>query len=287
MQLRNNQTGPAGSAGCWSKTKPLKKRKSTTWTQINWIMMWTSIVVPTAGTTTTKDQRMMRASSFGWSNVTTQVKFTLYEFESRWVDTLPSGPESWGLWRVHISSGSESVCALLHQPQAWMSVVLGFQTIFMSKSHVRSNTGNARIQGDVCHCKHGCGAERSLPGHLCAHIYTCCQCPEMDDGLLNFFYSSLRQIVPFMFVGNDAYPWPYEALMIHGQRIVNYRLFTAQEAVENEFSHLRVFRANIWLGKLVKITMASLCIHNFLLEGRSNVYTPPANADWENMDSIV
>ncbi|KAK0154407.1 hypothetical protein N1851_003516 [Merluccius polli] len=30
--------------------------------------------------------------------------------------------------------------------------------------------------------------------------------------------------------------------------------------------------------------MASLCIHNFLRERRSEAYTPPAFADWENAD---
>ncbi|CAM4725404.1 unnamed protein product [Leuciscus chuanchicus] len=36
--------------------------------------------------------------------------------------------------------------------------------------------------------------------------------------------------------------------------------------------------------KVVKITMASLCIHNFLCEHRSEAYTPPAFADWEKAD---
>lgn len=63
--------------------------------------------------------------------------------------------------------------------------------------------------------------------------------------------------------------------------------------VENAFgilaNRLRVSRSTICFepNKVVKITTASLCIHNFLHRRRSEAYTPPAFADWENVDHNI
>lgn len=126
----------------------------------------------------------------------------------------------------------------------------------------------------------------------------------MDQGRLNFPppepLPSSDIMMPYMFVGDDAYPlrldlmkpYPYRQ-MDHSQRVLNYRLSRARRVVENAFgilaNRLRVFRSTICLepDKVVKITMASLCIHNFLRERRSEAYTPPAFADWENNDHNI
>nr|XP_055051363.1 uncharacterized protein LOC129437215 [Misgurnus anguillicaudatus] len=123
----------------------------------------------------------------------------------------------------------------------------------------------------------------------------------MDEGRLNFPQPeplpNSDTMMPYMFVGDDAYPLRHDLMkpypfrqMDHSQRVLNYRLSRARRVVENAFgilaNRLRVFRSTICLepDKVVKITMASLCIHNFLCERRSEAYTPPAFADWEAAD---
>ncbi|XP_073765400.1 uncharacterized protein [Danio rerio] len=126
----------------------------------------------------------------------------------------------------------------------------------------------------------------------------------MDQGLLHFPQPeplpNSNIVMPYMFVGDDAYPlrpdlikpFPFRH-MDHGQRILNYRLSRARRVVENAFGILanrfRVFRSTIGLEpeKVIKITMASLCIHNFLCERRSEAYTPPAFTDWENSEHAM
>ena len=81
--------------------------------------------------------------------------------------------------------------------------------------------------------------------------------------------------------------------MDHSQRVLNYRLSREQRVVENAFgilaNRLRVFRSTICLkpDNVIKITIAFLCIHNFLHKRRSEAYTPPAFADWENADHNI
>ncbi len=126
-------------------------------------------------------------------------------------------------------------------------------------------------------------------------------CIAMDQGLLDFPQPEPLPksdiLTPYMSVGDETYPlkndlmkpYPFRQ-MEHGQRILNYRLSRARRVVENAFgilaNRLRVFRSTICLepDKVIKITMASLCIHNFLCKCRSDTYTPPAFADWENAD---
>lgn len=126
----------------------------------------------------------------------------------------------------------------------------------------------------------------------------------MDRGLLNFPppepLPNSDIVMPYMFVGDEAYPLrcdlmkPYPGKQTdHAQRTLNYRLCRARRAAENAFgvlaNRLRVFRSTICLepDKVVKITMASLCIHNFLRERGSEAYAPPAFADWEGGDHVL
>lgn len=126
----------------------------------------------------------------------------------------------------------------------------------------------------------------------------------MDQSLLNVPppepLPNSSAVVPYMFVGDEAYPlrtdlmkpYPFRQ-MDHDQRIFNYRLSRARRVVENAFgilaNRLRVFRSTICLEpeKVTKITMASLCIHNYLRECRSEAYMPPAFADWVDADHRV
>ena len=126
----------------------------------------------------------------------------------------------------------------------------------------------------------------------------------MDRGLLNFPppepLPNTNTMMPFMLVGDDAFPlrsdlmkpYPYRQ-MVHDQKIFNYRLSRARRVVENAFgilaNRLRLFRSTICLepDRVTTITMASLCIHNFLRGRRSVAYTPPAFVDWENADHSI
>lgn len=103
--------------------------------------------------------------------------------------------------------------------------------------------------------------------------------------------------MPYMFVADETYPLrvdlmkPYPHRQLNReQRLFNYRLSRERRTVENAFGILanrwRVFRITICLEpeKVVKITMASLCLHNFLRERRSDAYLPPANVDWKDED---
>ncbi|KTG00881.1 hypothetical protein cypCar_00032609 [Cyprinus carpio] len=127
-------------------------------------------------------------------------------------------------------------------------------------------------------------------------------CKAMDQGLLNFPppepLPNSDITMPYMFVGDEdcplrpdlMKPYPNEQ-MDRSQRVLNYRLSRAQRVAENAFSilanRLRVLRRTIFLEpeKVVKITMASLCIYNFLHESRSVAHKPPAFADGDQ--SIV
>ncbi|XP_059369556.1 uncharacterized protein LOC132107342 [Carassius carassius] len=129
-------------------------------------------------------------------------------------------------------------------------------------------------------------------------------CKAMDQGLLNFPppepLPNSDITMPYMFVGDETHPLrpdfmkPYpNQEMDHSQGVLNYRLSRARRVAENAFSvlasRLRVFRNTIFLepDKVEKITMASLCIHNFLCERRSEAYTCPAFADLKNGDHSI
>ncbi|KAK0133221.1 putative nuclease HARBI1 [Merluccius polli] len=120
----------------------------------------------------------------------------------------------------------------------------------------------------------------------------------MEAGLLNVPppepLPNTDTVMPYMLVADDAFPlrtdlqkpFPYRQLD-HDQRIYNYRLSRARRVVENAFgilaNRLRVFRTTISLDpdKVVKITLASCVIHNFLRAHRSEPYMPPTLTDRE------
>ncbi|KAL2092781.1 hypothetical protein ACEWY4_012579 [Coilia grayii] len=109
-----------------------------------------------------------------------------------------------------------------------------------------------------------------------------------------------HQEVPYVLVGDEAFPlrldlmkpFPFRLLNTE-QRIFNYRLSRARRVVENGFGILanrwRVFRTTIALhpDKVVRIALACVCLHNFLRTTRSEVYLPPALADWEDGEHTV
>uniref|UniRef100_A0A672N2Z4 DDE Tnp4 domain-containing protein n=1 Tax=Sinocyclocheilus grahami TaxID=75366 RepID=A0A672N2Z4_SINGR len=113
-----------------------------------------------------------------------------------------------------------------------------------------------------------------------------CKLPWMKK--LNFPPAEALQdtkIMPCAFVGDEAYPlrndllkpYPHRRLQSE-QRIFNYRLSRARRVVEN------VFRTTICLDpdKAVTITLAALCLHNFLRHKQSDPYVPPGFTDWED-----
>uniref|UniRef100_A0A8C6LI08 DDE Tnp4 domain-containing protein n=1 Tax=Nothobranchius furzeri TaxID=105023 RepID=A0A8C6LI08_NOTFU len=88
--------------------------------------------------------------------------------------------------------------------------------------------------------------------------------------------------MPYVLIGDEAYPL----------RIFNYRLSRARRVVENAFGILanrfRVFRTTICLhpDKVVAIVFATLCLHNFLQQQRSDAYTPPVSASRARNPSV-
>ncbi|XP_048039833.1 uncharacterized protein LOC125279578 [Megalobrama amblycephala] len=102
---------------------------------------------------------------------------------------------------------------------------------------------------------------------------------------------------PFVFVGDEAYPlrldlmkpFPHRQLEMD-QRVFNYRLSRARRVVENAFGILanrwRVFRSTIMLSpdKVTKLTMAAVCLHNFLGDCGSESPPPPELADRETAE---
>nr|XP_055028980.1 uncharacterized protein LOC129418084 [Misgurnus anguillicaudatus] len=102
---------------------------------------------------------------------------------------------------------------------------------------------------------------------------------------------------PFVFLGDEACPlrpdlikpFPHKQLEFD-QQIFNYRLSRARRVVDNAFGILanqwRVFRSTIFLSpdKVIKVTMAAVCLHNYLGQRGSEAYLPSGLADWETAD---
>ncbi|XP_029987984.1 protein ALP1-like [Sphaeramia orbicularis] len=123
----------------------------------------------------------------------------------------------------------------------------------------------------------------------------------MDNGMLHFppddTLPGTDTIMPYMFIGDDAYPlrpdlmkpFPFRNLNSK-QKIYNYRLSRARRIVENAFGILayrfRVFRTTICLDpdKVVTIVFPCLCLHNFLRNQRSEAYVPLGYVDSEDMN---
>nr|XP_015192141.1 PREDICTED: uncharacterized protein LOC102689759 [Lepisosteus oculatus] len=126
----------------------------------------------------------------------------------------------------------------------------------------------------------------------------------MDEGRLSIPPAEplpdTNTVLPYAFLGDDAFPLrpdlmkPYSHRQLdHDQRVFNYRLSRARRVVENAFgilaNRLRVFRTTICLepDKVAKITLASVCLHNYLRQCRSEAYMPPALADQEDTEHQV
>lgn len=126
----------------------------------------------------------------------------------------------------------------------------------------------------------------------------------LDCGLLNIPTTERLPnsdvALPYMFVGDEAYPlrtdlmkpYPFRQLD-HDQRVFNYRLSRSRRVVENAFGILanrfRIFRSTMLLNPdyVSTITLAAVCLHNFLRENRSEAYMPPALVDWEDADHRI
>ncbi|KAL1276970.1 hypothetical protein QQF64_023643 [Cirrhinus molitorella] len=121
----------------------------------------------------------------------------------------------------------------------------------------------------------------------------------MDKGLLNIPapepLPGSNITLPYAFVGDEAFPLRNDVMkpfsfrnLDHGQRIFNYRLSRARRTVENAFgilaNRLCVFLSNIALkpDKVATLTLAALCVHNFLRKKASDAYLPSAFADAED-----
>ncbi|XP_058627155.1 uncharacterized protein LOC131537599 [Onychostoma macrolepis] len=104
---------------------------------------------------------------------------------------------------------------------------------------------------------------------------------------------------PFVLAGDEAYPLrpdlmkpsPHRQLEFD-QRVFNYRLSRARRVVENAFGILanrwRVFQSTMLLSpeKVTKVTMAAMCLHNYLGHCGSEAYLPPGLADRETADRV-
>lgn len=107
---------------------------------------------------------------------------------------------------------------------------------------------------------------------------------------------------PYVFVADDAFPLkpcimkPYSGHQHKGsiERVCNYRIFRARRIVENVFgisaSVFRVFRKPMLLQpeKVEKVTLACICLHNYLRCNLSkNKYNPAGSFDVEHIDSGI
>lgn len=102
---------------------------------------------------------------------------------------------------------------------------------------------------------------------------------------------------PFVFLGDEGCPlhpnlikpFPHKQPEFD-QQIFNYRLSRARRVVENAFGILanqwRVFRSTIFLSpdKVIKVTMAAVCLHNYLGQRGSEAYLPSGLADRETAE---
>lgn len=105
---------------------------------------------------------------------------------------------------------------------------------------------------------------------------------------------------PYVLVADDAFPLkpcimkPYSGHQDKGsiERVFNYRICRARRIVENVFGILasvfRVFRKPMLLQpeKVEKVTLACICLHNYLRSNLSkNKYNPAGSFDIEHIDS--
>ena len=104
-----------------------------------------------------------------------------------------------------------------------------------------------------------------------------------------------NRIVPYVFVGDDAFPLKSYLLkpfplrsQNEDERVYSYRLSRALRTVENAFGILanrfRVLLAPIHLepAKVNKVVLACTVLHNFLISENQAAYTPTGSFDNEN-----
>ncbi|XP_018516794.2 uncharacterized protein si:dkey-121j17.6 [Lates calcarifer] len=100
---------------------------------------------------------------------------------------------------------------------------------------------------------------------------------------------------PYVFVGDGVYPLrsdlmtPFSGEDVDpGQRFFNHQLSRARQPADNAFSILahrwRIFHTSIHLrpDKVAKVTLAIVCLHNFLCGRRSKAYLPVGPSDGED-----
>lgn len=106
--------------------------------------------------------------------------------------------------------------------------------------------------------------------------------------------------LPYVLLGDDIFPlkpWlmkPYPGKNLdESQRVFNYRLSRARRTIENAFGILsvkwRVFRRPIRasLELVEKITMATVCLHNYLQLTDNAMYSPSGFVDSENASGQI
>ena len=104
-----------------------------------------------------------------------------------------------------------------------------------------------------------------------------------------------RTVVPFVFVGDEAFPLrtnimrPFPGRYLpESEAIFNYRLSRARRIIENSFGILaarwRIFRRPIIATPehVVLFTKAAIALHNYLRTKESTVYCPPGFVDAED-----
>lgn len=99
-------------------------------------------------------------------------------------------------------------------------------------------------------------------------------------------------LCPYVFVGSDVYPLRSDLItpfscedLDAGQRLFNQHLSRVHSVAENAFgiltSQWRIFHTSIYLHpeKVATITLATVCLHNFLCGQRSEAYLPAGLVD--------
>ena len=131
-------------------------------------------------------------------------------------------------------------------------------------------------------------------------------CQAMSDGSLNLpqprplptFYQTddcVQDELPFVFVGDDAFPLNANIMKPYAQRnlddrkrIFNYRSSRIRRVTENAFGILvhrfRIFTSKILLSpeKVTTITLAAIVLHNMLRQKSRECYTPDGFLDSED-----
>ncbi|CAH2012676.1 unnamed protein product [Acanthoscelides obtectus] len=107
--------------------------------------------------------------------------------------------------------------------------------------------------------------------------------------------------LPYVFVADDAFalrsdmmkPFRQADLNSNEKKIFNYRLSRARRIIENTFGILaarfRIFHTqiNVEPENIIKIVMAAVVLHNFLIENSPKSYAPKQCVQEENADGTV